>query len=101
MGIVQGHTLLGSDKHEASSKFQKKLFNLCHKSLFQIAFQHGFVLRHTQKLEHIGITDDVSWLADLNPFLSQRKNLFFIHIFTGKQQPFIQRAVNLPFQLPN
>ena len=84
MGIVQGHALLGSDKHEAPSKFQKKLFDLYDKSFFQIAFQYGLVLRHTQKLEHIGITDDVSWLIDFNPFLRQREDLFFIRISAGK-----------------
>ena len=70
-------------KHEASPKFQKKLFNLYDKSFFQIAFQYGFVLRHTQKLEHIGITDDVSWLIDFNPFLRQREDLLLVDVSGG------------------
>ena len=60
--VVIAHALLTGHKTEAGPKLQKKLLQIVDKSLLKLGFAQSWIILQIEKLENVGVLDEVDGL---------------------------------------
>ncbi len=98
VGVVQSDTVLPADEGEAFTKFEKEWLKVVAEARFQIGFGDIMRLRDFQKLEDVGIAEQIGRLVD---DLALRGELMDgLHVLAGGESQ-EERGFFLTLQLTN